>query len=695
MCLLGPDLREASADAGDGSRSSSSELDEPGRSRVENMNNSGKLPRFRLALRKRANLIALVVVGTIHLTLLQYFVPLSAVFSDRPIQGVDFDLHIGQVFRVVESLENEHRAWNYDVQLLAGQPEGTITDAGSKGWELWTFALHHYFGLSRELAFNSFVLLVMLACPALLYLAAHLWRFGRTACVAVAGMFTTLWYFDSFVHWLWFVGMVSWALASCLAMVTLALFYRFTEDRNYLWVVPCSFCLGIGLLIHPYTFFALCVPLTFCYMRHIRRMSLREHTGVAMMVIVALAMNGFWLHNAYLNWHYVLNSAFFAQARPEFLLCDLLSVMCSAADTGVIGSRAGFRFLFGGLGLGGLWLWRTEGDRRLAPIGVSLLTLFCMSYFGKFVPGLNQTQPYRQLAPAIWLSIIPAAYCVQRVVEGWKLNALSSLGKIVMSVGAFALVQELLTSQVMYFLPRAIPDPEPLLDGTRAPLNEYGFWAPPNLESHVHYGLPHPTMVELGVREVVDWVASNVPPRSRIMIEGGMLGERLAWRTDHEILGGFVERNVQHVDANFFRTYQNVVASAPELARFKHIYAVNWAITNRPEFERYTDLWELVAKIGGRNIYRARSHSSAVLRGSGEVTALQNRLDVKGSLPNETVVLSYHFHEALRCRPDCRVERERFDVDRVGMIRIPAPHPPDFRIFNSYSFASTNPEFSK
>ena len=42
--------------------------------------------------------------------------------------------------------------------------------------------------------------------------------------------------------------------------------------------------------------------------------------------------------------------------------------------------------------------------------------------------------------------------------------------------------------------------------------------------------------------------------------------------------------------------------------------------------------------------------------------------------------------EMLACGPDCRIEREPIDdVDGVGFIRVPAPHPVDFEIRNVYA----------
>ena len=70
--------------------------------------------------------------------------------------------------------------------------------------------------------------------------------------------------------------------------------------------------------------------------------------------------------------------------------------------------------------------------------------------------------------------------------------------------------------------------------------------------------------------------------------------------------------------------------------------------------------------------------------GGGRLRARTNRIEVWASEPSEDLVLAYHFHEALRCTPSCRIEREPSSLDRVGFIRVPAPHARDVVIWNSY-----------
>ena len=63
----------------------------------------------------------------------------------------------------------------------------------------------------------------------------------------------------------------------------------------------------------------------------------------------------------------------------------------------------------------------------------------------------------------------------------------------------------------------------------------------------------------------------------------------------------------------------------------------------------------------------------------------QGSVEITGSDPNQDLLLRYHWLETLACGPDCRIEREPIDdVDAVGFIRVPAPHPVEFEIRNVY-----------
>jgi hypothetical protein len=631
-------------------------------------------PRARLGF----GLCALAL-ACVHVAWVDYFAPFSAIFSPRPIQGVDFDLHIGQVFRVVEGLRGWGESWVYDVRLLAGQPEGAITDAGSKAWELWTYLLHAC-GVDLAIAFNSWVLLVMLVCPLLIFAAARSFELSAATSLGAAALASALWFFDSFVHWVWFVGMVSWALASCLCALTLGSFYRFVSRGSLAAALASGLCLGIGHLIHPYTFFVLAAPLLALYLRARKQLPRSSQLAVAGMIAFTLLVNAYWLAVAARHWHYVLDSAFYAQGRPSFLAYDFLGVLRAGADTGVIGVRSGWRLLCFALAVAGLVRLRRDRDPRTLPLAIGVIGVGAFAYFGSSLAFFAQMQPYRTLVAASLLSTIPAAIFAEQLGRAPK-PAPALL--LLLGVCALLIVQHL-AQDVLYFVPRALPDTERFPDGSESPLMKYGFLTRPDAPAHVTYSVPHDSYIEPHYEECIRWLETHVPAGARLLVQHGVLGERIAWRTKFEVIGGFVERNVSHAYANYFRRYRTP-PDARELANYLRTYAIDYVVAadSRPEFERSPLLRQAYAT-GSFRIYRTQQPSGRVLAGRGRLTARTNRIDVADSDPALPLVLSYHFHEALRCQPQCKVERETNTLDVVGMIRIPAPHPRDLRIFNAY-----------
>jgi hypothetical protein len=623
------------------------------------------------------------LLAVLHVGLANYFVPFGAVFSNEPLHGIDYDLHIGQVFRVADALDHWGKSWLYDVQLLAGQPEGTITDSGSKGWELWTYALGKL-GVRRALAFNSFVLLVMWACPPLIFFAARSFELSRGTSLLAAAMASTLWFFDSHLHWIWFVGMVSWCGAACLALLILGLFQRWLNDPQLLRAFLIGGLLALVLLVHPYAFFVLVLPMAAVYVRAISRLRRIDHVAVFGMAALALGTNAYWLHNALTHWHYILDSAVYAQAAPEYLLCDLFDVLCSGSDTGIVGTRTGFRFLYLAFAIAGLTVWRSERDARWLPVLCAIIPLYGVAYFGGYVPGMQQTQPYRQITPAMLLSTLPAASFVTRLAANRALATSPRALQLAFLVCGLALMQELVATQVLYFFPALVPEPSISGQRVRSAVSRYGYPRRTNMPSHVLYRVPHSNVLEYGAGTVIQWLTKHVPRGARVLVEGSVMGERLAWRSGFEVLGGFFERNLEHVDANYFRGHRGAAPKPAELAHYLQTFAVEWVVKDHDDFDALTDMLKRVAVVSGRHIYRNRHSTDRILQGGGTVQAGENRIEVRDSQPSEPLLLSYHWHEALRCKPGCTVERAMVDIDRVGFVRVPAPHPANLVVWNSY-----------
>jgi hypothetical protein len=185
-------------------------------------------------------------------------------------------------------------------------------------------------------------------------------------------------------------------------------------------------------------------------------------------------------------------------------------------------------------------------------------------------------------------------------------------------------------------------------------------------------------------KAVRQWLVEHHAGRGRVFVSDWTLAEFLAAGTRIPILGGLLERNVPHVDANLFRRSPDDL-KGDALKRYFELYAVGWVVVEGDHglLDYRPDLLAPAQALHGYRVYRTRSEPSYFLRGEGNVQSQSlNSIVVTGARGSD-LVLRFHWMETLRCRPGCDLEREMVGGDRVGFIRIPAP-PQSFEIFNAY-----------
>jgi hypothetical protein len=565
------------------------------------------------------------------------------------------------------------------VKLLAGQPEGTIFDADNKGWEVWTYALYRL-GVPKGTAYNTYLLGIHLLVPLVMFLAARLFGIGRFASLFAALLGSLLWFFDSFMHWVWWVGMAAYASAAYFVVLPFAFFYRFVQERKLRHAIGAALTLALAHLNHPYSFFVLAPGLGTLYLVNATSFARREHLLVFGIALFTVGVNAYWLYAALVHWHYILDSAYFGQTGFSYLVADVFGILINTSDTGVIGTRASFRFFSFGLALLALVLWRRERDPRFAPFAVVLGVVFALSYMGPYIPHAGQIQPYRHVAPLCFVSALGAAGFVEQLVASGAIKAAAL--PVRLSFVAFAIVAfQLFGRDMLYFVPELAPPVQPMIDGATSPISEHGYGRVASGAGHVSYRLPWAFDRS---KAVVRWIEKHTATGDRVLVDYPQLGERISWRNDVEVLGGFLQKNLAHAYANFFRAFPEPVPDHT-VTDYLSTYAVRWVVLNhrRPDLERSP--WLVLAdEVNGTRIYRNRVAVSPIRRGGGRLRARTNLIEVWASDPKQDLVLAYHFHEMLRCRPDCRVEREPHPLTRVGFIRVPAPHPRDLVIWNSY-----------
>ncbi|MCY1056443.1 hypothetical protein [Nannocystis sp. SCPEA4] len=626
----------------------------------------------------RLVLAALAIVA-FHLAWFAYFVPLDAWYTSTPIAGVDFETHVGQTWRFIEAMDGWGHSWMYDPRLLAGYLHGVIFDADNKGWEVWTWLLSHL-GVPPGFAFNLFVALAHLGVLPVVYASARLFDLSRRGALWAAFLASCLWFFDSFSHWCWWIGMVAYAICGYLSLLPLALFYRWLRDRKPWQGLAAGLALGVAHLVHPYTFIVLVAPMLVLYLRALHRLDARGHFAVLAMAVFTLVLNTWWLSVALQFWHYILDSGFFGQSGPEWLLADYLGLVLDTATSGLLGTRTGFRFLVLGAALVGLWRWRKARDPRTLPLATAMLVMALLAYASGYIWLFRQIQPYRHVLPLAFLAVIPAAAALEstRLREAWR--SLAAPGRLLVVVLALPALQAL-ARDILYFTPAHLPEVAPLYSGEKVLLAASGYPA------HPDYRL-FPARPEHG--EMTKWVREVDDGQSRFLVEEPAVGERLHWQTDAQIIGGFRFRNLEHSMANLYRRHKFGVAGDDQLRTYFETYAVRWIIvtSNATWWNQRPDLIVPAGKVGHHRIFRTTIEPHLIQQGGGQVVAAPNKLTVTGSDPNIDLVLRFHWMEYLVCEPGCEIRRERIDdLDHVGFIRVPAPHPADLEIVNGYGEA--------
>jgi hypothetical protein len=618
---------------------------------------------------------ALVLTIVLHLGLLAYFAPPRVLLAKEPVATIDYSLHAYQVDRALGAFRQAGALWAYDPLLLAGQPAGVTEDLTSKGTELFVIGAARL-GLHPGLAFNLFILLVLLALPAAGYASARLFGLTRGQSVVVILLWELLWFFDSFLHWSWWIGMISWSFACYGAVLLLGMFHRALETKKtgwYLALAPAGFVLA---LVHPLVSVTLAVPCLALYARAFRRLSAREHALIALFVLGAASSALIWIFPFLRFRHYVGDADTFFNAKLSYLLFDSFDLLKDGRQTGGP-IRTMIRTLCFAAAALCLWRWHKQGDRRLLPLAALIGWTLLLAYCGGYSWIGRQTQPYRQIGPAMLAAAIPAAELLSALCSPRAIAALSRRAKLLVAL-LLVLVVPRFVRTVLHYMPDLLPEQvmRSKLDLLSSPL--VGLNEPKPTRLALQAAPPQHQAVR---RWLIEWHAG----RGRIVVSEWVLGEYLAASTKLPILGGLVERNVPHVDAHLFRRHPEGDLPGSELADYFETYAVGWVVT-AGEFgplDRRRDLLEPTEVVEGYRIYRTRAEPSYFALGTGSVETQRLNTITIADASGPEIVLRFHWLETLRCRPSCEVERFAVPGDRVGMIRIASP-PQRFEIYNSY-----------
>ncbi|MDD5308556.1 MAG: hypothetical protein PHU25_14640 [Deltaproteobacteria bacterium] len=628
--------------------------------------------------------LAMTGVAALHVLLVMYFVPPHLVFSSTPLAGADFEFHAVEISRFVEAVWKWGHTWAWDPQLLAGYPEGTIFDCDSKAFELFVYALHRI-GVPMGLAFNLYILLAHVALPPVVYLSTRLLDGDRWTALAATLMASLLWHFDTTIHLTWWLGTVSYAAVGYAGLLPVASLHAFLRSCRAAHLLLLCISLSIVHLVHPFVFDEIVLPMVITYAVAFRTLDWRRHTGVALAVACTLIVNSWWLAVLYRFRGEIAHIDTPWQGTLHRLWIDLLGTPGRGSLGLWWGERTWLAILLVALAITGLVRWRKARDDRFLPFAAGIAAMIAAAYLGELVPGLEQTQSYRHIIPAMMLSVIPAASLTVDGIREWRRSLPNGLARQALIL-AGALVALLTIREILSFFPPAPSDPpSPSQDAkVLGPTGEC-LSTPPRHLRFRH--APRPRGFDIVAERVGRWD----PKEGRILIESWDLAEHIAWTTRAQVMGGFPYRNVRHSEANPTKRMAPNGFDVEDFERYLVEYAVRWVIFSRPHPELSTLLERKGFVVGepqrascAYQLYRTRVDVSFFSENRGDVDASLNRLDVRHTDPSQDVVLRYHFANTFECRPGCSIRPEPVPGDPVGFIRVESPHPADFSLVNAY-----------
>ena len=322
-----------------------------------------------------------------------------------------------------------------------------------------------------------------------------------------------------------------------------------------------------------------------------RSLSWGQHAITLAITALPLLVNGWWLRTATRFVHYLLDSAFYEQSGLRFVVYDAAGLLFDSSTQGMIGPRTGVRVACLIAAVFGLRAWRASKDRRRLPFLVLILTMAGFTYLGGYTP-IAQIQPYRHNLPLGFALLIPAGWWLTRAVGGrpWRglLPGQRALGLIVV---VFA-VQHL-ARDVLYFFAPSLPSRQTVEGGREVFMGALG-----------HALTPGYRYVDQNEWEgLIAWVAATDDGQGRWSVHDQVLGETLMARTKVQLIGGFLVRNIEHSDANWFRR-EGVEPpyDVEQMRRYFETYAVRWVVLQQrgmsPWWDEHPEL--LGPRLAGR-----------------------------------------------------------------------------------------------
>lgn len=562
-------------------------------------------------------------------------------------------------------LFKDGRLWGYSPYHMAGCPYAVI-NFGSSFDQVLTllFPFVNAFELLK-----LYLLFSLLAIPLLPPLIAKQFGVGSgVRHVIFIGALIFFWKYPNVSSFAW--GSPVLILASCIALLSSAFFYRFLKERNISLFIGFSLLGAVALLMHPLTLIFLFTSIFSFLLSGFNRT--RTALGLLLGFVLILGLNLFWilpfLHfrkylDLSLSWDYFLTMDHIT-FRNWYFREDLSRLIL---------------FGFGGIGL---WHWYRKRNPLFPPF---LITIGILFGFLCFFPGPSFLILMRRRYdwPLILFLLVPASEFLwermspffeelqERALQKFQRN--QKIGGLLLT--SFAVSLAIVTS-----------------DPTRYMTCVKKLFAT-NKSFQTAWPLPT-AMVPEEQERLIQWIRTRTTPEARILIEDSLHPIHIFWRahlpailpflTQREYIGGPIpEGELNHAFANFYNgtLFKKRISEIDRsfLKKYFELYNIGWIICHTPESKKALEKFaqhevQRELNVGPFSCYRLTQKGNFFLKGKGRVRVGFDHFEISETEPEEgEIILKYHWIENLKTVPSCRIERFFYMEDPIGFIKVINP----------------------
>ncbi|MEW6203031.1 MAG: hypothetical protein AB1546_13725 [bacterium] len=554
----------------------------------------------------------------------------------------------------------------YDPHFMAGYPLSFIWNSNA--------AVQVIAVLMPSVPVYWILRLVLFGClmlsPVLMFFSFR--NFGFSPKRTFAAMILYLLYFRLGILILFHLtGMVTAGFSATLNVFVISLLYSYLRHRRINTLAAFLLFFSIAPLVHKTAVVVLFVPFIVLILLYARSLRLRDIAGGAIAIALLLAANMFWLRPffRFLPYKITLEEAPFWQNYDLLLpLRDYFTPlvrMNNLVFDGAFGIVHTVLILFLLVaGIYGLFLFRNKQRDLMLTVAVAAAAIFLLSYYGSFWKFTAQLNPTRYIATFHLFLMIPAAAGTAEMIKLMCYRYKSGRGALFTPISVFLIALFVFS---------------------------------------VHWLNPfyHALSVKPGgdVQHLIEWLRHNAQEEGRILLEDSGVMDRegggqqygkmhlpalFPKYTGKEFIGGpypYVFLRHHFADFHDAKLFGRDVDDfeIDELRKYLNVYAVRWVIIWSERSKKYFDYYEKVfsplTETGRFRIYEIQGgNHNTIIKGQGRAAAGYSRITVSNARPqNGEIILSYHWIDGIRSKPELKIEREKILDDPIGFIKIKNP----------------------